>query len=110
MSFDRLLIHRLDVKRAAATGTLDEYGQPITAPSTVASAVPGLIQPRTVRELVLASQAGAQIGTHVAFMRPLTGLANDCWFELGGVRFDIVGIADAAGRGHHLEISLQAVG
>lgn len=109
MSFDRQLIHRVDVKRAAATGTFDEYGQPITAPVTVASAVPGLIQPRTVREFVLASQAGAQIGTHVAFMRPLAGLANDCWLELSGVRFDIVGIQDAAGRGHHVELALQAV-
>ena len=110
MSFDRQLIHRVDVKRAATDGTFDEYGQPVTAPATVAAAVPGLIQPRTIREIVLASQAGAQIGSHVAFMRPLAGLASDCWLELGGVRFDIVGIADAAGRGHHLEISLKAVG
>jgi len=99
MSFDRQLIHRVDVKRAATDGTLDEYGQPITAPATVASAVPGLVQPRTIRELVLASQAGVQIGTHVAFMRPLAGLASDCWLELGGLRFDIVGSPTPRGAG-----------
>lgn len=109
MSFDSLLIHSLVIKRNASSGTLDDYGQPVTAPATVAE-VRGAIQPRSVREMALASQAGVPVGDHVAFMRPLAGLASDCWIEHASGRYDIVGIRDAAGRGHHLEIDLRRVG
>jgi hypothetical protein len=110
MSFDRLLIHALVVKRAATDGTLDEYGQPVTAPVDVAT-VPGRIQAANVREMALASQAGVPVGDHVAFLRPLEGLAQDCWLEFGGRRFDILGIRpqyDARSL-HHLEVDLRSV-
>ena len=117
MSFDALLIHRVTVKRMAADGTEDDRGQPITAAATVASDVPALIQPRTVSELALASQAGVPIGKYVGFIRPRSDLAMDCWLEpttapaaIVGRRFDIVAMPDAAGRGHHLELGLEAVG
>lgn len=109
MSFDDRLVHTLVVKRAAATGALDAYGQPVTSTVTVAT-VPGLIQPRTSRELALASQAGALIGEHVGYLRPLAGLGTDCWIELGGARYDLVSVDDAAGLGHHLELGLRRVG
>lgn len=117
MSFDSLLIHRVTIKRMATDGTLDDHGQPVTAEATVASDVPALVQPRTVDQLALASQAGVQIGKYVGFLRPLAGLAMDCWLEpttapaaIAGRRFDIVAMPDAAGRGHHLELGLEAVG
>lgn len=109
MSFDSLLVHELVVRRQSATGALDEWGQPVSTVVTVAT-VPGLVQPRSAEEVALASQAGAVIGQHRAFLRPLDGLGTDCWIEYGGERYDVLSIADAGGRGHHVEIDLQRVG
>lgn len=108
MSFDALLRHTLVVKRLAATGTFDDYGQPATAETTVAT-VAGRIAPKSVREVALLSQAGAVVSTHTGYIRPLPGLDTGCWIESGGVRYDIVGMPDAAGQGHHLELELVAV-
>jgi hypothetical protein len=92
----------------AGTATFDDYGQPVTAVTTVAT-VSGLIQPRRAREVELASQAGAVIGEHVGYLDPLTGLTTADWIEVGGVRYDILSIADAGGVGHHLELGLRRV-
>jgi hypothetical protein len=92
----------------SGTATLDDYGQPVTAETTVAT-VRGLVQPRSAREVALASQAGAVIGTHVGYLAPLAGLTTADWIEHGGVRFDILSMPDAAGLGHHLELALVAV-
>ena len=108
MSFDALLRHTLVVKRNAATGVLDDYGQPVTAETTVAT-VAGLVQPRSAREVALASQAGVVIGQHVGYLRALAGLTTADWLEVGGVRYDVVSIADAGGIGHHLELGLRRV-
>lgn len=108
MSFDSLLRHTLVVKRLAATGSEDEYGQPATTEATVAT-VAGRITPKNAREVALLSQAGAVVSTHTGFIRPLPGLDTGCWIECGGVRYDIVGMPDAAGHGHHFELDLVAV-
>lgn len=108
MSFDDLLRHTLVVKRLAASGSLDDYGQPVTAEATVA-VVAGRIAPKSAREVALLSGAGAVIATHTGYIRPLVGLDAGCWIESGGVRYDIVGLPDAAGAGHHLELALVAV-
>jgi hypothetical protein len=49
------------------------------------------------------------VSTHTAYIWPLTGLTTACWIESGGVRYDITGLPDAGGAGHHLELDLQAV-
>ena len=108
MSFDDRLLHTLVVKKMVAGGTFDDYGQPITAETTLAT-VKGLIQPRSARELALTTNAGATIGEYVGYMRPLTGITTGCWIEYGGDRYDILTMPDAAGLGHHLELGLQKV-
>jgi hypothetical protein len=110
MSFDSRLLQRVTVKRMAATGAVDDYGQPVSVEVTVATAVPASIQPRSARELALASGAGPVIGDHVGYLRPLAGLGSDCWIEVGTARYDIVAMPDAAGLGHHLELGLRRVG
>jgi hypothetical protein len=92
----------------AGTATLDDYGQPVTVETTIAT-VPGLIQPRRAREVALASQAGAVIGEHVGYCRAIAGLDTDCWLEVGGVRYDLLSMPDAGGVGHHLELDLRRV-
>jgi hypothetical protein len=110
VSFDSLLRHTLTVKRNAVADppTYDEYNQPVTTVVTVAT-VKGLIQPRKAHEVALASQAGAVVGSHVGYMRPLAGLTTGDWIERGGIRYDVLAMPDAAGQGHHLELALQAV-
>ena len=122
MSFDALLRHTLVVKRNVQTTVpahvpaepndgdpiFDDYGQPVMAEHTVAT-VAGRVQPKSVREVAITSQAGAVVSTHTGFVRPLAGLDTGCWIECGGIRYDIVGMPDAAGAGHHLELDLVAV-
>jgi hypothetical protein len=113
MSLDDLFRHTLVIKRQVATFAggdpiLDDYGQPVTAETTVAT-VEGLIQPISAREVALASQAGAVVGTHKAILYALTGLGTHCWIESGGVRYDVLSMLDDAGQGHHLKLALQAV-
>jgi Phage head-tail joining protein len=113
VSFDDLLIHQLVIYRnvaAMADGVpiLDEWGNP-TSTGAVLATVDGRIRPRTAREVPLASQAGAAISTHIGDLYPVTGLTTACWIESGGVRYDITGISDAAGAGHHTTLDLMAV-
>ena len=92
----------------AGTATLDDYGQPVTAETTLAT-VKGLIQPRRAREVALASQAGVVLGEHAGYMDPLPSLTTACWIELDGVRYDVLAIYDAGGVGHHYELGLKQV-
>jgi hypothetical protein len=108
VSFDDRLRHSLTIRRNVPTGALDDYGQPVTAETTITT-VAGLIQPRSAREVALASQAGAVVGTHVGYIRPLAGLTTADWIEHDGVRFDILSMPDAAGLNHHLELGLRQV-
>jgi hypothetical protein len=108
MSFDDLLIHTLVIYRNADSGAEDEWGNPITGPEIVAT-VDGRIRPISAREVALVSQAGAVVSTHIADLYPVTGLTTACWIEMGGERYDIHGIRDAAGQGHHLALDLVAV-
>lgn len=94
---------------AAGTPVLNDYGQPVMAPATVAT-VDGRIRPVSAREMPLVSEAGAVLSTHVGDLWPLAGLDSGCWIESGGIRYDITGISDAAGAGHHLMLGLKAVG
>jgi hypothetical protein len=108
MSIASRYLHTLVVKRNAATGATDEYGQPVTSETTVA-AVMGLVQPRRAREVEAASQGGAVVADFVGYCDPLPGLTTADWIEVGGVRYDILSIADAGGVGHHYELALRQV-
>jgi hypothetical protein len=92
----------------AGTAQLDDSYNPIVAPVTVAT-VDGRIRPLTAREVPLFSQGGAVVSTHRGYIWPLAGLATGDWIEMAGVRYDITGIFDGAGAGHHLELALTKV-
>lgn len=108
MSIESRFLHTLAVKALVPTGALDEWGSPVTAEATVAT-VPGLVQPRSAREVAALSQAGPVVSDHVAYLSPLASLTTGCWIEVDGHRYDVLSVADAAGLGHHLEAALRRV-
>jgi head-tail adaptor len=87
---------------------LDEYGQP-TRSFTELAAVPGLIQPKTAREIALASQAGAAIGNHTIFLgrQDLTTAdrIRDVTEDQAGPVYQVIGVRDFNFGGlPHLEV------
>jgi hypothetical protein len=109
MSFDDALIHSLVIERAT-NGALDEYNQPSQTWATL-SEVRGLIQPKSVQEVAQLNQAGAVVSTHTIYMRPTAVQPADrIRFEPDdGRRYEIDGVRDAAGLGHHYEIDARVV-
>lgn len=101
------LRHTLVIKRPAS-GTRDEWGVPAGTPTTTVSTVHGLIEPKTARELAQLSQGGPVASTHTIFLFP-TDLKESDSIESGGVTYQIDGIRDAAGAGHHLEVDAHLV-
>ena len=89
----------------AGAVVLDDYGQPVYVPAVLAT-VDGRIRPISAREVPLVSQAGAVVSTYIGDLYPVTGLTTACWIEMGGERYDINSMPDAAGAGHHLMLGL----
>lgn len=108
MSLSSHFRHTLVIKYLADDTYTDDYGQPETVETTLAT-VPGLLQPRAEKDVPLTSQAGAAISDGVAFLAPLDGLTTRCWVECDGDRWDILAVKDAAGMGHHVELALKRV-
>ena len=106
MSFDDLLIHTLAIERATS-GASDEYGQPSRTYATLAT-FRGRIEPKSAREVGLLSGAGAVVSDHVLRTRPRDLRASDrIRFEpTDGRMYEITGIRDMAGAGHHLTVDL----
>lgn len=107
MSFDSRLLHSLVIERATA-GAEDSYGQPARTYAALAT-VKGLVQPKSYREVALQSQAGAVVSTHTIFMRP-TDVQEADRILFGSARYEIVGVRDAGGVGHHYELDAKLVG
>jgi hypothetical protein len=107
MSFDSRLLHTLVIERATP-GPEDDYGHASRTYSALAT-VPGLVQPKAYREVALTSQGGAVISTHTIFMRP-TDLQEADRILYGGHLYEITGVRDAAGLGHHYEVDAKLIG
>lgn len=110
MSFDDRLVHSLVIERATA-GAVDDYNQPTRTYATLAT-VPGLVQPKTAREVTQLNEAGAIVSTHTAYLRPTEIQPSDririATGNMAGT-YEIDGIRNAAGIGHHLEIDCSMV-
>lgn len=109
MSFDDLLIHSLAVERATS-GAEDAYGQPLRTYATL-STFTGRIEPKSAREVPQANQAGAIVSDHTLRTRPRDLRESDrIRFEpTDGRAFEITGIRDVAGGGHHLAVDLKLI-
>lgn len=121
MSFDSLLTHIVHIERDVETGADDDYGQAVTRPE-VGQNFKAAIQPRSAREMALLTQAGAPLSDHTIFMRARLLAQSDkivhdstlCALpetrDLPTATFEIDGIRNAAGLGHHLEVDARLVG
>lgn len=107
MSFDSLLIHTLVIERATA-GTVDDYGQPAESWAALAT-VPGLVMPKTVKEMALTSQEGAVIANHTIYMdvRDVTAADRVKLSPDDGRIFELTGVRNL--MGHHLELDAVAI-
>lgn len=115
MSFaDRLIHSLLIVRHTVVTDingdpVLDENGQPTVTDST--TAVQGLVQPKKATEVALISQGGAALTDHTVYLLP-TAVTNADLITFDpddGRRYQVTGVRDAAGIGHHLEVDARMV-
>lgn len=114
MSFPGLLTHPLAIVTPATPDpdNVDGYGQPV-AGSPTTELVNGMVQPKTAREVALASQGGAEVGDHTIFLLPrrINAAAFIRDQPDAGRRFDIVGIRSFEfGSVPHLEVDVKLVG
>lgn len=109
MGFDTLLIHRLAIERATE-GAVDDQNMPAQTWTTLAE-VAGLIQPKSALETRQLNEAGVVVSTHTIYLRPTDITAADRIRAVTGPpgTYQLDGIRDAAGMGHHLEIDAQMV-
>lgn len=109
MSFDGLLIHALAVERATS-GADDEYGQPTRTYATL-DTFRGRVEPKSAREVGLLSQAGAVVSDHTLYTRPRDIRESDriSFNPDDGRNYEITGIRDPAGAGHHLTVDLTLI-
>lgn len=109
MSFDSLLIHKLAIERATS-GAPDDYGQPSRTYATLAT-FRGRIEPKSAREVAALSGAGAVVSDHVLRTRPRDLRESDRirFDPADGRLFEITGIRDMAGAGHHLTVDLTLI-
>lgn len=89
------------------SGSLDAYHQPTRTYSTLAT-VPGLIQPLSAKEIALLSQAGPVVSQHRGYITPRDITTADR-IVADDRTYEITGIADAGGVGHHLELALTLI-
>lgn len=121
MTFDSLLDHHVYVTRDVETGADDDYGHPVTMPE-IGELFAAALQPKGVREVAAATANGATVGDWRIFCRPRLLTTADAIIhdtdrcpkppgqDLPTLRFEITGIHNGAGRGHHLEADARAIG
>ena len=118
MSFGSRLTHTVSIIRKADAHTLDDYGQPVTTDAVI-STVKAAIQPRRENEQGAVSQAGVATADHVIFLFPTNLRTADAIFhdqtvcpvvrDLPTARYEISGVPNAAGLGHHLEVQARLI-
>lgn len=120
MTFSALLDHRVHIVRRV-DGVDDSYGQP-TQTDEIGETFAAAIQPKSVREVVAISQAGAAIGDYTIFLAPRLLTEADVIVhdtatcpkpdvaDFADCRFEVTGVRNAAGIGHHLEVDVRLTG
>jgi hypothetical protein len=121
MAFADLLDHQVYIERKVGTGTETDYGHEVTTIETSALFA-AAIQPKTARELALTTQDGPPIGDFNIFIEErvvgnqeaiihatsLCPKADEV--DYADSRFEILGVRNETGRGHHLALDARLIG
>lgn len=108
MSFDSRLRHTLVVERASSSA-VDDWNAAVLEWAAIAT-IAGLVQPKTAREVNQQNEAGAVLTTHTIYCRPADIEPGDRIRVSAGPMaglYQVEGIRNAAGLGHHLEIDAR---
>jgi hypothetical protein len=112
MPFADRLIHPLNIVRQPwDDANRDEHGQPTPGVPSV-TAVSGLVQPKSAKEVANITQAGAAVSDHVIFLPVVDLIAADAIEHDpdDGRRYEIVGVREFAfGSSPHLEVDARMV-
>lgn len=111
MSFSSRLIHSLAIVTPSDTGE-DAFGQG-DGLGSVTVLVPGLVQPRSAREMALINEGGPGVSDHVIFLLPqeLSQAAYIRFDPDDGRRYEVHGIRSFEyGGSPHLEVDARLVG
>lgn len=106
-------VHTLSIERAT-TAAVDDYNQPVPDFASIAE-TPGLIQPKSTREVELASQAGAAIGDHTIYLArrdvDTADRIRDVTAGVDGPLYQVLGVRDYNFGGlAHLALDAQRIG
>lgn len=103
------LVHDLTIQRVTYDeGTDDTYGQPTA--HTTTTAVKGLVQPKSAREMEDSRSAGAQVSDHVIFLSLDADLDGSDEIRHGQLRYQPTGIRRFDfGSLQHLEVDARRV-
>lgn len=127
MTLSALFDRTLEIRRDALSspGAVDEWNQPAFDADAVNATVDGLIQPLSIREVALLTDAGAQIGDFRAFLDAyhvaaglqvatdvrssdrLRDTVANAIYEIRSVL--PTGPIDSTGQPHHYELVLRRV-
>ena len=101
------LIHTITIERAS-DGAADDRGVPAQtwAPSSTAQA---WVQPKSARELMQLSQGGPVASTHSIYVDPNADVTEADRIVFDGSTYQIDGIRDEAGYGHHFKVDAHLV-
>lgn len=102
-----LLPHTITIQRNTP-GSLDDRGVAAQSWSTLKTAR-AFVQPKSVRELRQLSQSGPVTSTYSIYVEPGTGIAEADRISFGGNTFQVDGIKDEAGLGHHDKLDCHMV-
>lgn len=115
------LNHVVHLERDVDSGIEDDYEVPATT-LEVGENFNASIQPKSIREVAQIAQAGANVGDWTLFVLPrridtsdkIVHVSEDCPIreaaDLPDAVFELTGVRNAAGVGHHLEIDARLVG
>ena len=98
--------HTLTIQRST-DGAADDRGVALQTWADLAD-VPGWVQPKGARELAQLSQAGPVTSTTTIYLWPCDVTEADR-LVYSGDTYQISGIRDEAGMGHHLKLDARLV-
>lgn len=101
------LNHQVTIERPAE-GALDDRGIPSQTWSTVAT-LAASVQPKSIVEMAQLSQGGPVVGEYTMYIPGVPDIADSDRITEGSRVFEVVGIRDAAGAHHHVEIDCHLV-